>query len=282
VGQAADVAEVERRIDELVDNWHASFIRLDLESYTGTAVNSEPVTADASYLADIVDIINYIGTKSGVYVLMSLWVDPTFSAMGWPTTQTTSEWQLLANTFKNTPWVIYGIANEPQSNSDGSLDAEVWAAMNATVGAIREVESTNGTPNHIITVQGTRNWARYITYYVANPITAGGGVNIAYETHVYDPTSNFQSEFVTPAASIPVVIGEFGPVSGDMTSTDTENLMATAEPLQIPYAAWTFHMRCPPNLLVDNSNGGCGVGMALQPTAWGQQLQQRLADPPAQ
>src|SRR5690606_24864998 len=47
--------------------------------------------------------------------------------------------------------------------------------------------------------------------------------------------------------------------------------------LKVPTLAWTFHMRCPPNLIVDNSNGGCGVGMDLRPTAWGQLLKDHLA-----
>ena len=38
-------------------------------------------------------------------------------------------------------------------------------------------------------------------------------------------------------------------------------------------------MRCPPNLLKDNSGNSCGVGMPLEPTAWGQLLKDRLARP---
>jgi hypothetical protein len=41
--------------------------------------------------------------------------------------------------------------------------------------------------------------------------------------------------------------------------------------------AWTFHMRCDPNLLVDNSGGGCGAGMTLAPTSWGNVLKTGLA-----
>jgi hypothetical protein len=55
--------------------------------------------------------------------------------------------------------------------------------------------------------------------------------------------------------------------------------MQRAEAAEIPYLAWTFHGRCPPNLLVDNSGGGCGVGMDLVPTAFGQKIKTRLASP---
>lgn len=74
-----------------------------------------------------------------------------------------------------------------------------------------------------------------------------------------------------------MVIGEFGP-SG-MTEANAVALMASAEAHGVPYLAWTFHMRCPPNLIVDDSNGGCGGGMTLTPTSWGTALKTRLATP---
>jgi hypothetical protein len=279
--QPPDVAEVERRIDEAVDVWHATFLRLDLESYSdngGFRVQWEECTLDSGYMADIQTIVQYIGTKPGVYVLVSIWNDPSLDVNGWPTTVTGEEWTELSYAFLNVPYVMYGLSNEPQSNDDGSLDAACWSAMNTTATAIRTVEDSNGARHHIITAQGTREWARILDYYETNPLAVDNGDNVAYETHIYDPTSVFQSEFIDPSATLPVIIGEFGPVdSAGMTMTDTQNLMDTAESLSIPYLAWTFHMRCSPNLLVDNSNGGCGVGMALQPTSWGQQVMAEFA-----
>jgi endoglucanase len=278
----ANPGEVLRRVDELVDVWHANFIRLDLESYAaaadgvgGTRVTWAGLLADPGYLADIQAIVAHAVAKPGVYVLLSLWTDPSFTADGWPTPATNLEWVKLATVFKNEPKVLYGLVNEP-ANYDGSKDPQVWAAMNDAVQAIRDVETTAGTPHHIITVQGTQGWARVLDYYLAHPITAGGGVNIAYETHVYDPAANFAARFENPSATLPVIIGEFGPAGG-MTTTDTAELMVRAEAAGVPWLAWTFHMRCPPGLLVDNSAGGCGVGMALAPTAWGTQVKTRLA-----
>lgn len=147
--------------------------------------------------------------------------------------------------------------------------------MNDTVAAIRAVETAIGAHHHVIAVQGTRAWARVLDYYITHPITAGGGVNIAYETHVYNPASDFDALFVTPSQTLPAIIGEFGVVSG-MTAEDCGLLMDQAEALQIPYTAWTFHMRCPPNLIEDASGGGCGVGMDLTPTSWGVQLRDQL------
>jgi hypothetical protein len=147
--------------------------------------------------------------------------------------------------------------------------------MNDTVAAIRDVEATAGSPRQVIAVQGTGGWARLIGYYVDHPIAAGGGLDIAYETHVYDQQSEFDRLFVGPSATIPVIIGEYGPAAGSMTLDDCRALMALAMELEVPYLAWTFHQRCPPNLLVDNEDD-CG-GMVLEPTEWGSALIENLA-----
>jgi hypothetical protein len=275
--------EVIRRMDALVDDWGANFIRIVLESYgegsteqQDGAVQYGNVLEDSDYLEDVQTIVEHAGTKPGVVVLLSLWVDPGTDDMGWPTEQTRDAWRLLTQTFSTTPHVMFGIINEPQSNYDGSRDAEVWNAMNLTVEAIREEEDLASTPHHIITVQGTGGWARFLDYYIDHPIEAGGGENVAYEVHVYDSEDDFDDRFVTPSATLPVVIGEFGPDGTYMTMDDAAALMPLAEDHGVPYLAWTFHMNCPPNLLEDTANG-CVAGTELRPTAWGELLQGRLA-----
>ncbi len=273
-----NVAEVKRRVDELVA-WGANFIRLDLESYAAAEGRAhwQGLLQDAGYLADVQSIVAHIGTKPGVYVLVSLWIDPTFSSLGWPTAQTQQVWKKLADVFHGTPHVLFGLCNEPQQNFDGSLDSQVWTAMNDTVKAIRAVEDSYQSPHHVIAVQGTGGWARRLDYYTTHPITAAGGDNIAYEVHVYDPASEFNKMVVVPAQKLPVIIGEFGP--SNMTETECTQLMTLARTNNVPHLAWTFHMRCPPNLLVDGSSGGCGVGMPLQATSWGTTLKAGLAQP---
>ena len=56
-------------------------------------------------------------------------------------------------------------------------------------------------------------------------------------------------------------------------------LMQLCNTQRMPWLAWTLHMRCPPNLLVDNSNAGCGAGMPLQLTPWGTKVKTYLAMP---
>jgi hypothetical protein len=273
--EAPNVGEVTRRIDVLVDEWHANFIRVDMESYTDDASQQYGVsiTGDAGYLADIEAIVRH-ATAKGVYVELSMWHDPSFDGSGWPTSATALKWATIAERFVDEPRVMFGISNEPTMNYDGAQDAAVWSAMNETLSAIRAVEDARQVPHHIVVAQGTGGWSRFVQYYTTNPLPGG---NVAYEVHAYNPQSDFATLVTGPANTIPVIIGEFGPVDGTMTLADAAALVDLAMQLNIPYLAWTFHHRCPPNLLVDDSNGTCGVGMALTPTTYGQMLKDKLA-----
>jgi hypothetical protein len=126
-------------------------------------------------------------------------------------------------------------------------------------------------------VQGTQQWARTLDYYVTHPITAGGGVNIVYETHAYNPQADWQDLFLTPAKTIPVIIGEFGEDTlGYMSLADAKAMMPVAETNEIPYLAWAFTSQNVPGLIADAS-GECGANWDMTPTAWGTALKTQLA-----
>lgn len=262
--------EVNRRMDALVDVWGATFVRLTLESDS-----SESILNDPTYLQTIQGIVKYT-TARGLPVLLSMWIDPSFNSQGWPTATTIQAWQKLAATFAYTPNLIFGLVNEPQQNYDGAQDWDVWNAMNNTVKAIRAVEAKYTNNQHIIAVQGTGGWARRLDFYVKYPISGAGGTNIAYETHAYDVQSQFYTRFGGPSQTLPVIIGEYGPVDGTMTTDDCIALQKQAKQYEVPYLAWTFHENCPPNLLAKNASG-CGIGMNLAPTAWGNIVKNDLA-----
>ena len=273
-----DLSEVLRRIDELVDAWGATFVRLCLESYASAAgrVHWQGLRQDPQYFRDVQRIVDHVGQKPGVYLLLTIWEDPSLDADGWPTSKTRKIWKKLVKTFGNDSHVLFGVATEPKANFDGAKDPAAWRAMNSTVKTIRAIEKRRGFPSHLIAVQGTGGWARRLDYYVTHPIRAGGGDNVVYEVHVYDPPSNWSNQFEVPAETLPVIIGEYGPASGFMTLAETKQMARRASELEIPHLGWTLHMRCPPNLLVDHSGGTCGIGMPLEPTAWGRWLRRYL------
>jgi len=281
---AVIVGEVNRRTDELVDTWHANFVRLNLEYYQsndGYRVQWQGIQDDAAYLANIQAIVDHVASKPGAYVLVTTHIDPTLTATEWPTADTGKEWVKLVGAFKAQPRVLFGLTNEP--HDDPSKDADAWKAMNDVAQTIRDAETAVGSPRHVIVVQGLHGYARSLDYYLTHPITAGGGGNIAYEVHVYNPTSDFDGIFVQASKKLPVLIGEYGPFDNPrMTLADITNMMNTAEANDVPYMAWSFHQNCPPNLIQNTapSTDGCGVGMRLVPTAdFGQLVKDRLAKP---
>jgi endoglucanase len=275
--------EVLRRVDELTGPWHATFLRLTLETYASADKRDtwQSVLEDEEYRKDLTLIVKHISDKPGVYVEISIWHDPSLDKMGWPTDKTRAEWAKLVEMFKTSPRVLFGVVNEPEYNEDGAQDPFAWNAMNQTVEAIRTAEGAG--PHHIVAVQGLGMWSRRLDYYVTHPITAGSGFDIVYESHTYGGKADIDALLDGPAKNLPVIISEFGPVGVEhlahMELPDCTYLMDRAEKQEVPYAAWTFHMRCPPSLLVDKSNNSCGVGMPLEPTPWGQLLKDRLAKP---
>jgi endoglucanase len=282
VDNATGVNEVKRRIDILTGEWKANFIRLTLESRR----TEDNYLNDQNYRSLVKEIVDYIGTKPGVYVLVSIWSDLSLDKNGWPTDDTNAILDQLTRDFYNDSFVMFGVSNEPENNYDGAQDAQVWLRMNSAVSTIRSAEANLGSNRHIITVQGTRDWARDLSYYVTHPITAGGGVNIAYETHVYNAPSDYDSLFVTPGKALPVIIGEFGPINDPFhkaSVADVQTLMGQATTNQIPYLAWTFHQSCSPNLIGgqpgmtwDQNTVSDGLGIALYPTDFGTALKDDL------
>ncbi|HMJ50686.1 MAG TPA: hypothetical protein VK540_01375, partial [Polyangiaceae bacterium] len=97
----ANVAEVNRRADELVDNWKANFIRLDLENSltADDRVQWQGVLDDPAYQADIQAMVTHV-TSKGAYVLLALWDESTTTANDLPTEATNAVWRKLADMFK--------------------------------------------------------------------------------------------------------------------------------------------------------------------------------------
>ncbi|MBS1241854.1 MAG: Endoglucanase celA precursor, partial [Gemmatimonadetes bacterium] len=232
--EATRRAEVIRRMDDLVDNWKANFIRLDLETLSAASGSGTPasdgVVNSPIYLQNLKAIVDHAATKPQLLLMLAIWDSSSLDANGWPTAATNAELAVLATTFKDYPRVMFGVSNEPENNFNGTQDAQAWARMNSAVQAVRDAEVAAGAKvKHLVAVQGLGGWARQLGYYVTHPITAGGGANVVYEIHVYDPASAFAGMFETYSATLPIIIGEFGPAAGYMTTADCTALMSSAE-----------------------------------------------------
>lgn len=255
--------EVMRRIDFAVNDMGCDFFRLCTEAYSsdGGRVHYADVLNDPAYVQDLVDIVNHVGANHpGVYVMLSLWIDPSFDHRGRPTEDTAVIWKYLAEIFKDAPHVLFGVCNEPQHNYNGAENQLVFNSMQMCVNAIRETGA-----NNIVAVQGVGGWARIMAPYVNHPITGG---NIVYECHVYNQFD--PNQWYEPAASIPIIIGEFGPVNSSwatMNDDDIREMVTRANELNVPWLGWALHHRCPPDMLTGSGNG---LGMQLTLSQWGE------------
>lgn len=281
---------IDRWADELIDGWHANFIRFDLSSkaepYNEFEQQWQSLVDDPTYLAHVVQNVEHMASKPGVYVLVTLFADPSIKPNNgdfdseWPSSlgDSNSRYTALAEAFYDNPRVLLGLTNEPHTTPDH--DAELAAVYQDAIAAIRAVEDGHGTPHHIVVVQAPEGWARDLSYFVDEPLV---GDQIAYEVHPYNPASDFDALLVQPSQVLPIIIGEYGPADGYMTEADIVELWAVAQANEIPYIAWSFHQRCPPNLLEDTAPDGCGLdpatGYDFPRTAWGDMLYDHLATP---
>ena len=285
----AEPAGVNRWADELIDNWHATFIRFLLSAkaapFNAFEVQWQSLTADAAYFADIKNNVAHMSAKPGVYILVTLFADPTIKDNNgdfdseWPSSLGNSNvrYEALAEAFHDNPRVLFGLTNEPHTTAAHAPElASVYA--NA-IAAIRAVEDRHGSPHHIVVVQAPVGWSRDLSYFVAHPLA---GDQIAYEVHPYNRAADLDALITQPAKKLPLIIGEYGP-AGDMTTSDIQMLWTVAQAAGVPYLAWNFHQRCPPNLLVDNASDGCGLAASTNytfgRTAWGDLLKAHLATP---
>jgi hypothetical protein len=273
-----------KRADALFRDWGATFCRLTLESYAtlGSRVHGLPVSQDPAYLDEIEAMVKYVGdTYPNVQLLVTLFLDPsiptTGNYAGLPSPATVPVWQLIATRLAKYQHVWFGCCNEPQSNYDGSWDGYARTQFTNIITAIRAIEAAQNVPPHIITVQGTGGWARLFTAFQNQPLA---DANIVYERHVYEAQSVFAAPLAAQIAKLPTIIGEWGPdTSIGSSMAAMQQLLPVIEAARIPWAAWTFHQRCPTtcSLLVDNSAGGCGDNMTILPSTWGQYVKDAIA-----
>jgi hypothetical protein len=221
--------------------------------------------------------------KPGVYVMVTVFLDPSMKPDNadpdseWPTAQTLPVYKALAETFYDNPKVLFALTNEPHGPAD--QNQALAQRYLDSIDAIRAVEAQHGAPEHIVVVQAPQLWSRYLDYFVANPIPRS---SVAYEVHVYNPATDYPALLTNPSMKLPIIVGEYGP-SQYSNNSDIQALWALCKSAEIPHIAWSFHMRCDPNLLQNTASDGCGLSAAtgynFPRTSWGDMLHDYLATP---
>jgi endoglucanase len=284
--QEPDVAGLNRWTDELIDNWGANFIRFNLWAFAddgGFRQQWRSIADDSGYRDDVRNTVTHMTDKPGVYVMVTVFLDPSIKPDNgdydseWPTEDAIPVYETIAEIFADDPKVLIGLTNEPHGPAD--RNAELAGRYLDAIDAIRATEERTAGVEHTIAVQAPQQWSRYLDYFVENPIQRDG---IVYEVHVYNPESDFDDMLDAPSRTLPIIVGEYGP-SQYSSDSDVRALWTRCRSLEIPHIAWTFHMRCPPNLLEDTASDGCGLsastGFNFPRTSWGDMLYDYLAMP---
>ncbi|HEY3822440.1 MAG TPA: cellulase family glycosylhydrolase [Polyangiaceae bacterium] len=253
-------------LSALMTDWKPTFLRVSL------AMNSYPPydigwAADTSQYATLMtSFIEAIGAYPNTYVLITLRSEASMvnasnaqcaaggdDAVCIPTSGTDATYKALVDTFKDKPYVLFGVSNEPGGN-DGT-QSQITSAMSHAVATIRAEEDADGVPHHLVSVQGLA-YTSNIAFYDTAPLPYD---NVVYEFHSYPPVASAYTQ-----SKIPVIIGEYGP-SGTDTSFTTA-LYADLEAKHIPNLAWdmdTFN-DCAPDLATLTTT------TTITPSPWGQ------------
>ncbi len=274
-----DVEGLNRWADELLDVWGANFVRLTLTAFEGDDGYRRQwasLVDDADYAEDVVNTVTHMTSKEGVYVQVTLFTDPALVDNNdqydseWPTEEALPIYELLAELFADNRKVLFGLTNEPHGPVENN--PELAQRYVEAIDAIRAVETSIGVDEHVVVVQAPQQWARDLSWFVDNPIDRS---NVAYEVHPYNPQEDFEALLTEPSATLPLIVGEYGPTAYS-DEDDIRALWVLAQELEIPHMAWIFHHRCPPNLLDDTAEDGCGLsadsGYDFPRTEWGDML----------
>jgi hypothetical protein len=241
--------------------WGANYVRIPLGE---NSVVPGDCSYDSTYLSRV-DAMVQAATSRGMLALVDLHRNAVTACgpivqQNMPDSKAVTFWQTVANRYKNNPLVAFDLYNEPHDVSDS-----VWRNGGTTtsngvtytaVGMQKLYTTVRGTgATNLVFASGT-NWAS--SYPATAPIT--GATNLVYAVHaytcpgatpaqggtcnsgpagIYDPSGILGNFFTASAASVPVVITEFGwPDRND--GTYSANVIAWAAAHHWGWSVWGF------------------------------------------
>jgi hypothetical protein len=252
--------------DRMLWNWKPTFVRVSL-AMDSDQVQTSWTSNPGQYATPMTNVIKFLGAHAGVTVLVTLrshtsmvGEDTTHGdpeATGIPSAATDATYRALVGTFAHSPFVMFGLSNEPGGNT--ATDQTIASAMTHSVGVIRAEEDRLGVPHHVVAVQGNV-WTSDISYYAGSPLSSD---NVVYEVHGYPPPASSYTY-----SNLPVILGEYGSLG-----TGAASFYADVEKKQIPSLAWDFDpfSGCAPDLVEVSHDPS-----RQTPTAWGRTVRSYL------
>jgi hypothetical protein len=257
---------MQEAMDHAIRVWRASLIRMPLaqDRWFGKAARQDDGGLAYRRLVDsLVDAC----AAAGVYLDLDLhWSNRgQWSSEGgklaqhlMPDELSVLFWQDVAARYKDHPFVIFGLYNEPH---DVSWD--IWRDG----GTVAEKPARNTTNQPPVSYQAVGMQELYGTVRAAgarNVVTASGldwgydlhglleghalrGTNIVYETHPYPNKKDWDRNFGQVSEKYAVFIGEWGGRAKDLEYG--QRLMDCARQRGLPWTAWCFHPSAGPTLI---------------------------------
>ncbi|MEP7120756.1 MAG: cellulase family glycosylhydrolase [Byssovorax sp.] len=153
-------------VGTIVDDWHAGVVRAAMGVESGGYLDHPDTEKNR------VKALVSVAVSKGIYVIID-WHDHNATQHTWQSKQFFTE---MAQTYKNTPNVIFEIYNEPVGVSWGQVKSYAVEVL----GAIRGAGANN------VVVVGTPTWSQDVDAAANDPITQFS--NVAYTLHFYAGT----------------------------------------------------------------------------------------------
>ncbi len=276
--------DVTKAVAAAFDRWEANLVRLPMNQDFWFGYHSSQTDDGAAYRKQISDIAA-IAQDRGKY----LWLDLHWSNAGTEWGKHTGQhkmpdgnslvfWKSVAKEYKNHPYVLFGLYNEPYDiawsvwKNGGRVFEDVNVTENNTrakknvrynavgmqtlINAIRAQEANN------LIIVGGLDWGFDLSNatndkYKLTDTPEGNG--IAYDTHPYPwKSKNWSALIDKTGEKFPVIVGEFGakPDDNDPQKPDEstfknyyKTLFDWIDKHQYSYAAWAFHPSAGPCII---------------------------------
>lgn len=240
---------------KLMASWNANVVRVALNQDFWIAASPQ---FDPNYAGMVDSVVAWAETE-GLDVILDLhWSDAGVlgSCVSTPTTvcqqlmpdaNSVTFWSQVAARYQNDGRVIFELFNEPHDvpwsvwKSGGSTgDATAGGFKAVGMQQLYDVVRATGAQNLVII--GGLDWAYDLSGVPANRID---GHNILYATHPYDsgdrPRSDWDRAWGFLTETDPVIVTEFGDLSGSCATDYSAALIAYADAHVAGWTAWAWY-----------------------------------------
>ena len=287
-----DGDHVQESVNRAINDWKVNFIRLPLAQDRWFGKMEDQTDGGAAYRA-IVDHIADTCAAAHVYIDLDLhwsdcgkWVNVggRLGQHNLPDQNSVVFWHDMAARYKNHPYVIFGLYNEPHD-----VPWDVWR----NGGTVTDIPARWNPDQTNITYEAVGMQKLYDTVRAAgaeNVVTVGGldwgydlsgvlqgqaitGTNFVYETHPYPNKKDWDKCFGEVSSQYPVYVGEWGFGGRNLGETDGlaygQRMMDYIKAHAIPmWTAWDFSATAGPTMFKN---------WRYEPTPFGEFVGKQLA-----